>query len=178
MDIIFDRKEPFHFSFNRDAQIEAVMKIGRIKDISIEFISEMCQHPNYSSQIYWRELPIVRFSCFRSGCTFELLSNRQDILFQLIQPVIQHTNLRYIAIIVDLSLPGWGNPQEIIMVLNRVGKVFLIPSETALSHLDLLKIKKHWKIQVKKSLKSKEELKLLDIIAPESFPSNEFRISI
>ncbi|MFW9903878.1 MAG: hypothetical protein ACFFFH_06060 [Candidatus Thorarchaeota archaeon] len=173
-----DRREPFHFSFNRDAQIEAILRIGRVKSIGIEFLSEMCQHPNYFSQIYWRELPIIQFSCFRSGCAFEILTNTQDILFRLIQPVIQHTYLRYIAILLDLRLPGWGTSQEIITVLNRVGKLLLIPTKTALTHLDFLKIRKYWKIQIKKCLKSKEDLKLLDIIAPESFPSNEFRISV
>ncbi|MFX1507850.1 MAG: hypothetical protein ACFFDC_17315 [Promethearchaeota archaeon] len=176
--IIFDRKEPFHFSFDRDAQIEAILRIGRVKNIGIEFLSEMCHHPNYSSQIYWREHPIVHVRCFRSGCAFRILKNTQDIVFRLIQPVIQHTNLRYIAILVDLRLPGWSNPQEIIMVLNRIGKLLLIPTETSVSHLNFLKIRKFWKIQVKKCLKSKKDLKLLDIIAPESFPSNEFRISV
>jgi hypothetical protein len=80
--------------------------------------------------------------------------------------------------LVDLSLPGWVNPHEIIIAINRVGKLLLIPTETTLTPLDFFKIRKYWKIQVKKYLKTKENLKLLDIIAPESFPSNEFRISV
>ena len=109
---------------------------------------------------------------------FEILSYTQDIFFRLIQPIIQHTNLRYIATLVDLSLPGWVNPHEIIMVFNRVGKLLLIPTETTLVPLDFFKIRKYWKIHVKRYLKSKENLKLLEIIAPDSFPSNEFRISV
>ncbi|UCG01735.1 MAG: hypothetical protein JSW11_19265 [Candidatus Heimdallarchaeota archaeon] len=176
--IIFERNEPFHFSFDRDAQIEAILKIGLVKRICTDFLSEMCPHPNHSSQIYWREIPIVKISCYRVQCVFKILSNKQDILFRLIQPVIQHTNVRYIALLVDLSLPGWTNHQELIMVLNRAGKMLLIPTETALSPLDFYKIKKYWKIQVNKCLKLKDTLKLLDIIAPESFPQNDFRISI
>lgn len=176
--IIFERNELFHFSFDRDAQLEAILRIGRVKRISIDFLSEMCHHPNRSSQIYWREIPIVKINCFEKQCVFETLSNSQDILFRLIQPVIQHTNLRYIATLFDLSLPGWKHSQELIMVLNRAGKLLLIPTEIALSSYDFLRIKRYWKIQVKKCLKSKDDLKLLDIITPESFPINDFRISI
>ncbi len=176
--LIFERNEPFHFSFDRDAQIEAILKLGRVKRISIDFLSVMCHHPNHSNQIYWREIPIVQIRCFGSQCAVEIHNNLQEILFRLIQPIIQHSKLRYIALLVELSLPGWDTPHEFIFVLNRTGKLLLIPTETALSHLELLKIKKYWSIQVKKCLKSKDNLKLLDIVAPESFPKSDFRISI
>lgn len=176
--LIFERKEPFHFSFDRDAQIEAILKIGRVKQISIDFLSDICHHPDHSSQIYWREDPVVQIKCFREHCVFKILCNAQDILFRLIQPVIQHTSLRYIALLVDLVLPGWVKPVELIMVLNRVGKLLLIPTEISLSQFEFSRIIKYWKIQVDKYIRSKNDLKLLDIIAPESFPNNEFRVSI
>ncbi|KPK88137.1 MAG: hypothetical protein AMS27_00375 [Bacteroides sp. SM23_62_1] len=176
--LIFERKEPFHFSFDRDAQIETILKIGRVKQISIDFLYDICHQPDHSSQIYWREVPIVQINCSREQCVFKILCNTQDILFRLIQPVIQHTSLRYIALLADLILPGWVKPLELIMVLNRVGKLFLIPTETALSQFEFAKIRKYWKIQVEKYLRSKNDLRLLDIIAPESFPNNEFRVSI
>ncbi|MFX1516780.1 MAG: hypothetical protein ACFFC6_10745 [Promethearchaeota archaeon] len=176
--IIFERKEPFHFSFERDAQIEAILRIGRVKQISIDFLSDLCHRPDHTCQVYWQELPVIQISCSREHCVIKILCNvTQEILFRLIQPLIQHTSLRYIALLVDLSLPGWEKPLELIMVLNRVGKLLLIPTKTELSQLEFSKIKKYWKVQVKKYLRSKKDLKLLDIIAPDSFPKNEFRVS-
>lgn len=176
--MIFERNEPFHLSFNRDAQVEAILEIGRVKQINIDFITNLCHHTKHSSQIYWCEIPIVQITCSGIQCEFEILSNTQDILFSIIQPIIQQTNLRYITILVDLSLSGWDSYYEFIMVLNRIGKLLLIPTKEALSLRDLSKMRKHWEIQVKKALEEKEDLKLLDIIAPKPFRYSDFRISI
>lgn len=177
--MIFNRNELFHFSFDRDAQVEAILGMGQVKRISIDFLTEICHHPSHPSQIFWREIPIVRIKCLGVQCEFEILSNAQNILYQIIQPVIQLPHLRYIATLVDLRLPGWNSYQEFIMALNRVGKLLLIPTKIALSTLELLKINKRWKVQTNKLLELKNDLKLLDVIAPaKSFPKSEFRIFI
>ena len=64
------------------------------------------------------------------------------------------------------------------MVLNRTGKLLLIPTEIILSPLELSKLKKYLKIQTNKFVKLKNNLKLLDVIAPRLFPNSEFRIFI
>ncbi|UCG90494.1 MAG: hypothetical protein JSU57_01820 [Candidatus Heimdallarchaeota archaeon] len=176
--LIFDRKNFFHFSFNRDAQVEAILELGRVKRISIDFLSDICHHPNHPSQIFWHEIPIVCIRCIGAQCDFEVLNNIQNILFQLIQPVIQLPIVRYIAILVNLVLPGWNTHQEFIMALNRAGKLLLIPTEIALAPLELLKLKKNWRIRVNKLIELKNNLKLLDAIKPRLFPNSEFRIFI
>ncbi|MFX1282057.1 MAG: hypothetical protein ACFFB5_00315 [Promethearchaeota archaeon] len=176
--LIFDKRDQFHFSFNRDAQVEAILELGRVKRISIDFLSDICHHPKHPSRIFWHEIPIVCIRCFGIQCDFEVLDNTHNILFQLIQPVIQLPAVRYIAILVNLALPGWKSHQEFIMILNRVGKLLLIPCEIALTPLELLKIKKNWRIRVNKLIELKNNYKLLDAIAPRLFPNSEFRIFI
>ena len=176
--IIFDRNEPFHFSFDRDAQVEAILDMGRVKRISINFLTNVCNHSNHPSQIFWHETPIAFIKCLGVQCELEVLNNKQNIIFQLIRPLIQLPHMRYIAILVDLCLPGWNSYQEFIMVLNHTGKLLLIPTEIILSPLELLKLKKYWKIQTNKFVKLKNNLKLLDVIAPRIFPNSEFRIFI
>lgn len=176
--LIFDGKDHPHFSFNRDAQVEAILELGRVKRISIDFLSDICHHPNHPSQIFWHDIPIVCIRCFGAQCDFEVLSNTQNILFQLIQPVIQLPVVRYIAILVDLMLPGWNSHQEFIMTLNRAGKLLLIPTEIPLAPLEIIKVKKTWRIRVNRLVELKNNYKLLDAIKPRLFPKNEFRIFI
>lgn len=174
--IIFDRNKPFHFSYNRDAQVESILELGRAKRISIEFLTEVCHHPDHPRQVRWNEIPIVNIKCFGDWCNFEILNNSQDVIFQLIQPVIQLPKMRYIAILVDIRLPGWNSCQELIIVLNRAGKMLLIPSKIDLTPLDLLKLRKNWSILTRKLVQLKDDLKLLDIIAPRLFPNSNFQI--
>ncbi len=176
--IIFDRNEPFHFSFDRDAQVEAILDMGRVKHISIDFVTNVCNHSKHPSQIFCQETPIAFIKCLGVQCEFEVLNNKQNIIFQLIQPLIQLPHMRYITILVDLCFPDWNSYQEFLIALNRTGKLLLIPTEIILSPLELLKLKKYCKIQTNKFVKLRKNLKLLDVIAPRLFPNIEFRIFI
>ncbi|MFX0016589.1 MAG: hypothetical protein ACFFB2_16340 [Promethearchaeota archaeon] len=175
---IFERNESLHYSFDRDARIEATLEMGRIKRIGITFLTSLCHHPDNPSLIHWREIPILRITCFGHYCEFIILKNKLNILFYLIHPIIQQTNVRYIALLIDVRLPWWNDYHELILVLNCVGKLLLIPTEITLSSLELKKINKIWEIRVNNLLKLKNEPKLLDIIAPNDFSWHDFRIFI
>lgn len=176
--IIFNRDESDFFSRERDAQVESILSLGRVKRIDIDFSSEFCNHANRPSQIYWREVPIVRLKCLGVKCELEIVNHQQDILFQLILPVTRLPGARYMAVLGDFRLPGWRRMEELIVILNRAGKLLIVPSQEPLSTIYLSKLKKRIKAHTNKLIRIKEEIKLLDIIAPDLIPKNEFRVFI
>jgi len=176
--IIFSRSEPFCYSLELGAQIEVILELGRVKGISLDFMSEICYHPSHTSQIFWQEIPILRIRCLGAHCDFEVFNNTQNILFYLIQPVIQHQKFQYASLLVDLRLPSWKYLYEFLLVLNRSGSFSLCPTRKPLSAIELSKLNKQCKIQAEKKIEKKKDHYLLDAITPNPFPNSDFRIFI
>ncbi|UCE14127.1 MAG: hypothetical protein JSV04_02855 [Candidatus Heimdallarchaeota archaeon] len=175
--IIFNRNESNFFSKEKDALVESILSLGKIQRISIDFTNELCNHANQPSQVFWREVPIVRIKCMGVQCEFDVVNNQQDVLFHLIRPVTRLTRVRYIAVLGDFRLPGWSRMEELIVVLNRAGKLLIVSSQNPLSTVYLSKLKRRIKAHANKLLRIKDEVQLLDIIAPDIIPNNEFRVS-
>ncbi|MFX0171290.1 MAG: hypothetical protein ACFE9L_05170 [Candidatus Hodarchaeota archaeon] len=176
--LIFSKKDPSFFSLELEAQFEAILTLGRVKGITIDFLSEICTHPTRTSQIFWHEIPIMKIRCFGTQSDFEVFNNNQDILFYLIQPVIHISKLQFVSLLVDIRLPSWNNFHEFLFVLYRIGKLILFPTMKSFSSTDLIKLRRVCKIQAEKNIVKKQDLDLLDVIAPNPFPNSDFRIFI
>ncbi|MFX0051494.1 MAG: hypothetical protein ACFE8U_09400, partial [Candidatus Hermodarchaeota archaeon] len=175
--LIFNKKDPSFFSLELEAQFEAILELGRVRGITIDFLSEICTHTTRTSQIFWQEMPIVKIRCLGTQSDFEVFNNNQDILFYLIQPLIRYSQLQFISLLVDFRLPSWTNVHEFLFVLNRSGNIILFPMKS-FSSKDLTKLRRVCKIQAEKNIEKKQDLDLLDAIAPNPFSNSDFRIFI
>ncbi|NHJ03110.1 MAG: hypothetical protein EAX86_13315 [Candidatus Heimdallarchaeota archaeon] len=176
---MFDRNNHISDSNEREAYIEALTGLGKIKRIEFHFMVELCNHSGSKPIcISWKDLPILRYRCHENRAEFEIQHSFGNFFFQLLQPIICLTYIRHIAILADLRLPSWSENQEFIIILNRYGGTFIIPSNENFSLFHLKKLETSWKIRGKKILELKNNLDLIDVIAPETFSPRDFRITV
>ena len=172
--MIFSRNEHLSTLIERDAQFKSILELGSVKEISIDFLTEFCHHPAYSFHIFWHKIPFIEIECFGTQCIIKIVNDLKRNMFHLIRPIMQNQNVRYASFLYDIRLPSWKLNQELIAVLYSSGGLSLIPTKQPLSSTELLKIKRLWKIRVKKVLDQMREDELLDTIAPKIFPNSEF----
>jgi hypothetical protein len=158
--------------------IENLLSFGFVKRINIEFLHEYCKHPSKPSQIYWREIPIIRIRCTGKECDIRIQNNSQNVVFFLLKQIIQLSSVRFISVLLDLRLPSWDKPYEFVIIINRIGKMLIIPTSQKFSSKEIKKVEKHIKIQVSKKISQEKDLELIDIILPESLPLSDFKVRI
>ncbi len=176
--LIFARNECNQDLFEREALIKAIFEFSRIKTINFEFNLKICHHPNRFLTIQWREIPILRIKCIGDQCDLNVLNQKQNILFNLIKPLIHFSDVRYISFLADLRLPGWSNFHELIISLNRAGGFFLYPTQINLSLRELKKLKRRLNIRKMKIFNQSNDFDILDAISPNHFSLSDFKIFI
>lgn len=175
---IFNRNELNQHSFEREAQIEAILELSRVKHINFEFLSEICHHPNRSITIKWRDMPITRIRCLGCECELNILNYKQKIVRFFVLQIANIPGVLYISFLVDFRLPTWTSFQEFILTLNKNGDLFLSPTKINLSSSELIKMKKSLKIKTRKIIEDEKDLTLLDAINPNQFSTNDFQFFI
>lgn len=176
--IIFNRKKLSQDSYDREAQIKTIFDLCKVKSINFEFNSEICLHPKRSFTVQWREIPILHIKCIGDQCDFDVLNQKQNILFNLIQPLTHFSDVCYISFLADFRLPGWSNFHELIISLNRAGGFFLYPTQINLSLRELKKLKRRLNIEIMKILNQSNDFDILDAINPNHFSLSDFKIII
>ena len=161
--------------------VETLLSLGHVKRITIEFLREYCNHSSNSSkpsQVYWREIPIFRLKCEGKECDLRIQNNTQNVVFFLLKNIIQLPSVRFVSLLIDLRLPSWEKTNEFAVIVNRIGKMLIIPTSQNLSSLVIKKLLKHINIQVTKKILRENDLELIDIILPESLPLSDFKIRL
>ncbi|MHA1330757.1 MAG: hypothetical protein ACTSR2_06750 [Candidatus Hodarchaeales archaeon] len=174
--LMFNKNQNYSYSINRSSQIEGLLVLGKINKLRFEFLKSICHHPNQSITIHWRDIKILTLKCEDNICEITVESRAKNIFFQLIQPLIQHPEIRYLSILNDIRLPYWEKYYEFIFVLNRAGKTLIIPTEKMFSLKRIDRLKKDWLIIVQKFTKQKEEMDILDLASPRPFSYSDFKI--
>ncbi len=175
---IFNRNELNQHSYEREAQIEAILELSKVKNINFEFLSEICHHPNRSITIKWRDIPITHIRCLGYECELNILNYKQDIVRFFVLQMVNIPGVLYISFLVDFRLPTWTSFQEFILTLNKTGDLFLSPTKINFSSPELIKMKKNLKIKTRKILEDENDLSLLDAINPNQFSTNDFQFFI
>ena len=158
--------------------IENLLSTGFVKRITFEFLREYCKHPSKPSQIYWREIPIIRIRCTGKECDIRIQNNSQNVVFFLLRQIIQLSSVRFISVLIDLRLPSWDKPYEFVIIINRIGNMFIIPTMQNFSVKEIKKLQRQIMIQVSKKISQEKELELIDIIVPDSLPLSDFKVRI
>ena len=158
--------------------IENLLSTGHVKRITIEFLREFCKHPSKPSQIYWREIPIIRIRCIGKECDIRIQNDTQNVVFFLLKQIVQLPSVRFISVLLDWRLPSWDKPYEFAIIINRIGKMLIIPTSQNFSSKEVKKLQKHITIQVSRKISQKKDLELIDIILPDSLPLSDFKVRI
>ncbi len=173
---IFDINEPISSSKYRTQFFKVLLTLGKTRQVNIEFIDKYCKHSAKPSQIYWRDIPIMRIKCLGSEINFQIQNDNKNTLFFLLRQMVQLPSVRYITIMIMLRLPPWEKPHEFIIVLNRGGKVFIIPTDNNFSSMELKKLLKYLTIQTERKIDTEQDLDLIDILLPDTKHLHEFKI--
>ncbi|MHA1971784.1 MAG: hypothetical protein ACTSW1_02255 [Candidatus Hodarchaeales archaeon] len=174
--IMFDKNQHYSYSLNRSSQLEGLITLGKIKKIKFEFLKSMCHHPGHPIAIHWRDNRILNLECENNTCEIKIENRTKNIFFQLIQPVVQHPEIRYISILNDIRLPYWNKYYEFIFILNRARKTLIIPTEKTFSLKMINRLKKDWLILVERLVQQKEEMDIIDLASPRPFSYSDFKI--
>ena len=173
---IFDIKEPMSSFDYRTQFLEVLLNQGKTKEVNIEFLQKYCTHSSKPSQIYWRDIPIMRINCLGSEINFQINHNKDNILFFLLRQLVQLPSIRYITVLINLRLPQWIKPREFLIMLNGIENISIVPTEENISSAELKKLLKHLTIQTKRFLGNDQGLELIDILLPDTRSFHEFKI--
>jgi hypothetical protein len=173
---IFDIDEPVIASNYRTQLLEVLLNSGKTEQVNIEFMEKYCKHSAKPSQIFWRDIPIMRIKCLGSEIDLQIQNDKKNTLYFLLRNLVQLPSVRYISILIQLRLPPWKKLQKFIIVLNRVGNIALIPTENSFSSMELKKLLKNLRIKTKRKLDKEQNLELIDILLPDSKPFHDFKI--
>ncbi|PWI49252.1 hypothetical protein CEE45_02610 [Candidatus Heimdallarchaeota archaeon B3_Heim] len=158
--------------------LDTLLSLGQVRRITIEFRNDYCGHSTKPSQIYWRDIPILRVKCLGTECDIRIQNNKQEVIFFLMKNVIKLPFVRFISILLELRLPSWETLYEFAFVLNSEGKMFITPTSHNISAVDLKKLTKYVTAQASKKFEKEIDEDLLDILLPETIPLRDFKIRI
>jgi len=173
---IFDIIEPNSTSNFRPQFFEVLLTLGKTRQVNIEFKDNYCEHSAKPSQIYWRDIPIMRIKCLGKEIDFQIQNDKKNTLFTLLKQLVQLPSVRYITILIHLRLPPWEKSQEFIIGLNRGGKILIIPTDYSFSSMELKKLLKFLMSQTNRRIDNQQNLDLIDILLPDTNPFHEFKI--
>ena len=173
---IFDINESALTLDYRTQFLEVLFNQGKAKEVNIEYSKEYCKHPSKSSQIFWRDIPIMRINCLGTEINFQIKNNKENILFFLLKHIIKNPSIQYITILIKLRLPQWKRRREFLIILNGEDNISIIPTEDNISSIELKKLLKYLTIETKRNYKDDQNLELIDILIPDTESYNEFKI--
>ena len=175
---MFESNERGNLPNLRAHVLDTLLSLGQVRRITIEFRNDYCSHSSKPSQIYWRELPILRVKCLGTESDIRIQNNKNDVIFFLMKNVIQLPFVQFISLLVDIRLPSWDKLYEFAFVLNSEGKMLISPSNHNISASDLKKLKKYVTVVANKSFTKEIDEDLLDILLPDTLPLRDFKIKI
>ena len=118
----------------------------------------------------------MRINCLGNEISFEIKSNKKNILFFLLRQLVQLPFVHNITILIQLRLPQWKKAREFIIMLHGTENISIIPTENNILSVELKKLLKYMTIQTKKNSIKSEGLELIDILLPDTQSFNEFKI--
>ncbi|MHA2175896.1 MAG: hypothetical protein ACXABI_13765 [Candidatus Hodarchaeales archaeon] len=158
--------------------LETLLALGEAKKITIEFMTDYCNHSSKPSSISWKDIPILRLKCEGTECDIHIQNNTQNIVFFLLQNLSDLPFVKFISLLIDLKIPSWDRSYEFIVIIDSLGNTSLIPSNRNFSSLDLKKLIKHLEIHTERKISSQNEEELIDILFSDKIPLHEFKIRI
>ena len=173
---IFDINKPVTSSKYCTQILEVLLILGKAKQVNIEFLEKYCKHSDKPSQIYWRDIPIMGIKCLGREINFQIQNDKKNTLFFLLRQMVQSPSVSYITILIQLRLPPWERAHEFIIVINRTGKVLIIPTDHAFSSMELKKVSRFLMIRTERNINSEQDFDLIDILIPDTNPFNDFKI--
>ncbi len=156
--------------------LEVLLGQGKTKQVNIEFLHNYCKHSEKSSQIYWRDIPIMRIKCLGSEIHLKIINNKENILFFLLRQLVQLPSIHNITILINLRLPQWKNYREFLIVLYGFNSISILPTEDNIPSMELKKLLKHLTIKTNRKEKNDQGLELIDILLPDTQSIHEFKI--
>ncbi len=175
---MFESKEQVSLPILRAHVLDTLLSHGQVRRITIEFLDNYCNHSKKPSQIYWREMPILRVKCLGTEIDIRIQSNKQEVVSFLMKNIIQLPFVRFISILVEIRLPSWNKLYEFAIILNTEGKMLITPTKINFPAIELKKLTKYVKAQANRSFTQESDEDLLDILLPESLPLRDFKIRI
>ncbi len=158
--------------------LDTLLSLGQVRRKTIEFLDDYCNHSTKPSQIYWREIPILRVKCLGTEIDIRIQNNKKEIVFFLMKNVIKIPFVRFISILLEIRLPSWDRLYEFAFVLSSEGRMFITPTSHNISTVDLKKLAKYVNVQVNRSFAKEIDEDLIDIILPDTIPLRDFKIRI
>jgi hypothetical protein len=173
---IFDINDPVVSFDYRTQFLEVLLKQGKTAQVNIEFLHNYCKHSAKPSQIYWRDIPIMRIKCLGSEINLKIKNNKVNILFFLLRQLVQLPSIRNITILINLRLPQWKKGREFFIVLYGLDSISIVPTEDNITSMELKKLLKHLTIKTKQRERNDQGLELIDILLPDTQSFHEFKI--
>ncbi|MHA1977387.1 MAG: hypothetical protein ACW98F_09810 [Candidatus Hodarchaeales archaeon] len=158
--------------------LDTLLSLGQVRRITIEFLDDYCDHSTKPSQIYWREIPILRVKCLGTESDIRIQNNKEEVISFLMKNVITLPFVRFISILLEIRLPSWDRLYEFAFVLNSEGKMFITPTSHNISAADLKKLTKYVNVQANRSFAKEIDEEIIDIILPDTIPLRDFKIKI
>ncbi|MHA2288580.1 MAG: hypothetical protein ACXABG_07325, partial [Promethearchaeota archaeon] len=102
---MFEKSEAGEIPNLRVHLLDTLLSLGQVRRITIEFLDNYCDHSTKPSQIYWREIPILRVKCLRTETDIRIQNNEKKIVFFLMKNLVKLPFVSFISILVDIRLP-------------------------------------------------------------------------
>ncbi len=158
--------------------LDTLLTLGQVRRITFEFLDNYCSHSTKPSQIYWREIPILRIKCLGTETDIRIQNNKREVIFFLLKNIVQLPSVDFTSILLELRLPSWKQSYEFIFVLSKEGKMLITPTIKNISAIDLKKLAKYINTQAKRLFVEEDNEDLLDILLPDTLLLRDFKIRI
>jgi hypothetical protein len=175
---MFRAEEKSNAPNQRTHLLETLLTLGNARRITIEFLTEYCNHSSKPTRISWKDIPILKLKCKGAECDMHIQNNIPNIVFFLIQRITNLPFVKYVSILISLKLPSWRKSHEFIVIIDHQCNISVIPAKRKFSSLDLRKLIKHIKIHTERNSSLQNDEDLMDILFTEKIPLHEFKIRI